>query len=118
MTGVAVPLKLESGSNVTVPFGLTVYVPSPGIVTMVLSHRLGDCASLTPDVVGSSTSHNFRLAASRGAETVPGVSLLNGVMVWLVSCAPDEVSFVATGGGMTVGVYVDDATWPSESDTW
>jgi hypothetical protein len=32
--------------------------------------------------------------------------------------APEEVSFDAVGVATTVGVYVDDATWFSESETW
>jgi hypothetical protein len=34
-TGEAVPVNEESGSNVTVPFAFTVYVPSPATVNVV-----------------------------------------------------------------------------------
>ena len=36
-TGGAVPVKLESGLNVTVPSGFTVYVPTPSTVSVVRS---------------------------------------------------------------------------------
>jgi hypothetical protein len=37
--------------------------------------------------------------------------------VWGIPKAPDEVSAVAVGAGMTVGAYVDDTERPKLSDT-
>ena len=53
-------------------------------------------------------AHNFTLVATIVAGDV-AVSFVNGLMTWLVSYAPDEVSLVATGSGGTTGVSVEVA---------
>jgi hypothetical protein len=60
-TGVAVPLNVGRGSNVTVPFAFTVYVPSPATVRVV---RLQ--LALAVLVV----AHNFTLLAIKVAGDV------------------------------------------------
>jgi hypothetical protein len=70
-TGEAVPTNVGSGSNVTVPFALTVYVPSFGTVNVV---RLQ--LAFAVEVV----AHNFTVLATNVAGDVT-VSLLNGEIV-------------------------------------
>jgi hypothetical protein len=70
-TGDAVPLKVGYGSNVTVPFAFTVYVPSFGTSRNV---RLQFGSAV--DVV----AHSFTDEAS-SAESVPAESLASGEMV-------------------------------------
>ena len=53
-------------------------------------------------------AHNFTVLATNVAGDVT-VSLLNGEIVWLVSYAPVEVSFTATGGAGITGVRVEVA---------
>ena len=53
-------------------------------------------------------AQSFTLPATKVAP-VPGESFVRGEIVWLVSYAPVEVSFVAVGVGGTVGVNVDVA---------
>jgi hypothetical protein len=50
--------------------------------------------------------HNFTVVATSGAFAAPAVSFANGLIVWFVSNGPVEVSFVAAGGGGTIGVSV------------
>ena len=72
------PLKLDSGSNVTTPVtGSTEYVPSPVTVSEVCVQLLGVSTGLVP--------HNFTVVARNGAPDAPGVSLLVVVYVWFVS---------------------------------
>jgi hypothetical protein len=61
--------------------------------------------------------HNNTVVANNGNDTAPGVSLLMGVYVWLVSYASLIASgdAVGTGGKPTVGVIVDDTARFSES---
>ena len=59
---------------------------------------------LAVDVV----AHNFTDEATN-VDPVPAASFDIGEMTWLVSYAPDEVSFVAVGGGGTTGVNVEVA---------
>ena len=107
-TGDAVPLKVGYGSNVTVPFVFTVYVPSFGTSRNV---RL-QLASVV-DVV----AHSFTDEAS-SAESVPAESLASGEIIWLTSYAPVDVSLIADGSKLvTVGVYVLVPILPAESDT-
>ena len=84
----------------TEPSEFTVYVPSPGTVSEVLSQLFGVCTGLMP--------HNFTDVANNGKSEVPAVSLDNGVYDWFVSYASVIASAVAvgTGGGPTVGVIV------------
>jgi len=67
-TGVATPAKVGNGSNVTVPFELTVYVPSFGTVNDVNVHEV-----FAVDVV----AHNFRLEVTNDAGLV-AESFANG----------------------------------------
>jgi hypothetical protein len=107
VTAVAVPLNVGSGSNVTVPFTFTVYVPSLATVNVVALH------------VGTDwfVSHNFTVVAIKGKDD-PTVSLAVGVMVWFVSQLPDDVSLTAigNGGSPTVGVIVALSVCPNESE--
>ena len=96
-TGVAAPLNVGSGSNVTVPSGLTVYVPSLGTTSESKLHEL-----LADDVV----KHNFKVLGIYVAGAVV-VSLDNGEITWLVSYAPLGVSLLATGAAGITGVKVD-----------
>ena len=75
LTAEAVPVNEGNGSNETVPFAFTVYVPSFGTVKVV---RLQ--LALAVDVVAQS----FTEVASRGANE-PAWSLVNGEIVWFVS---------------------------------
>ena len=70
-TGVATPLKVGNGSNVTVPFAFTVYVPSPGTFNVVRLQLV-----FAVDVV----AHNFTLLATKVAP-VPAASLVRGEIV-------------------------------------
>ena len=63
------PAKVDSGLNVTVPSGFTVYVPSPGTVTDVLVQLGGVSPSFVLAVAGSSRPHNFTVEATSGALT-------------------------------------------------
>jgi len=92
-------VKLGSGSNVTVPFELTVYVPWLATVNVVKVHE-----AFAVEVV----AHSFTVNGSKIAGAV-AVSFDNGEIVWLVSYAPDDVSFTASGGAGIVGVKVDVA---------
>ena len=94
------PTNVGRGSNETVPSLFTVYVPSPGTVSDVLSQLFGVCTGLTP--------HNFTEEANNGKSVAPLVSFANGVYVWFVSYAVVIASgeAVGTGGGRTVGVIV------------
>jgi hypothetical protein len=68
-----VPVKVGSGSNVTVPSLFTVYVPSPGTVSDVLSQLFGVCTGLMP--------HNFTDEANNGKSAAPALSLASGAYV-------------------------------------
>jgi hypothetical protein len=70
-TADASPVKDATGSNVTVPFAFTVYVPSPAIVNVV---RLQ--SSLAVLVV----AHNFTLLGTNVAP-LPAVSFVIGAIV-------------------------------------
>jgi hypothetical protein len=98
-TGDAVPTNVGNGSKVIVPFAFTVYVPSFGTVSVV---RLQ--LAFAVDVVAQS----FTLVGTNVAGVVTE-SLLKGEIVWLVSNAPVEVSFTATGGAGITGVRVEVA---------
>jgi hypothetical protein len=50
--------------------------------------------------------HNFTVVATSGALAAPALSFVNGLIVWFVSYASVETSFVAAGGGGTIGVNV------------
>jgi len=63
-TGVAFPEKVESGSKVTVPFELTVYVPSFGIDNVVRVQLGADCAGV---VVGSQSFTELESIGKPGA---------------------------------------------------
>jgi hypothetical protein len=106
-TGEAVPTNDGNGSNVTVPFTLTVYVPSFGTVNVVKLQL-----AFAVDVV----AHNFTVLATKVAGFV-AESLLNGEIVWLVSYAPVDVSFTPTGGAGITGVRVDVEVCPKMSVT-
>ena len=54
--GVAVPMKSGSGSNVTVPLALTVYVPSSSTCSVVTLQVFGVCP----------LPHNFKVALFAG----------------------------------------------------
>jgi hypothetical protein len=92
---------------VIVPFAFTVYVPSFGTVKVVRLQLV-----FAVDVV----AHNFTVLATKVAGVV-AESLVKGEMVWLVSNAPVEVSFSATGGAGMTGVSVDVVVWPKMSVT-
>ena len=70
MIAVAVPLNVGSGSNVTVPFAFTVYVPSFATVNVV---------ALQPGTV-CPVAHNLTVVATNGKDD-PTVSLAVGVYV-------------------------------------
>ena len=89
------PLKVGSGSNVTVPLALTVYVPCPETSRVVCVHPFG--VSLEPQ----------SLSEINGCP-VAIVSLPSGVIIWFTFQSPSEISFVAAGFAITVGAYVDD----------
>ena len=95
------PVNVGNGLKVTVPSALTVYVPSPGTVSDVLSQLFGICNGLSP--------HNFTEVACNGKSGAPAVSFANGVYVWFVSYASVIASAVAAGSGgkPTVGVIVE-----------
>ena len=77
-----------SGTNVTVPSGATVYVPSPGITLVV---------ELSSKVAGTVSSIGTRL--------LPSVKVGVPVCVW--PCLSVEVAFSAVGvTGVTIGVYL------------
>ena len=101
------PIKVGKGSNVTEPFAFTVYVPSPGTVTEVLSQLLGVCNGSSP--------HNFTEDATSGALEWPGSSLSRMSITWFVSYGPVEASFFTSGAGGTTGVRVLVAVWPMTS---
>ena len=101
------PAKVSNGLNVTVPSGFTVYVPSPGTVTEVLSQLLGVCNGSMP--------HNFTVDATSGALEWPGSSLSSMSITWFVSYGPVEVSFSSSGAGGTTGVRVLVAVCPAMS---
>ena len=96
---VATPLKVGNGSNVTVPLAFTVYVPWFATVNVVKSHE---------EFAVAVVAHNFTLDATIVAGVV-AVSLENGLITWLVSYAPDDVSLLATGGAGITGVNVEVA---------
>jgi hypothetical protein len=99
LTAVAVPLNVGNGSNVTVPFAFTVYVPSFAIVNEVCVQLFGVCAL-------GATPHNFTVEATNGALTAPATSLVSGEIVWFASQLPVLVSGLATGGCGMTGVNV------------
>ena len=96
---VTVPLKDGSGSKVTVPLALAVYVPSLATVS----------ESKVQLVVGVEVvAHNFTEEGVNVAPA-PAASFVRTVIVWFVSYAPVDVSFTAVGAGGTTGVRVDVA---------
>jgi hypothetical protein len=74
-TDEATPVKDANGLNVTVPFALTVYVPSFGTVNVVKSQL-----AFAVEVV----AHNFTDEATRFAPD-PAASFVSGEIVWFVS---------------------------------
>ena len=78
---------------------MTVYVPWLATVNVVRLQLAFAVAVV---------AHNFTVLATRVAGDVT-VSFVKIVMVWFVSYAPVEVSFVATGGAGITGVSVDVA---------
>ena len=66
-------MKVGNGSNVTVPSGLTVYVPSPGTVNVVNVHEE---VKLKINVVG----HSFTLVGTSVAPD-PAVSFVKIGMI-------------------------------------
>jgi hypothetical protein len=82
-----------------------VYVPWFAIVNEVCVQLFGVCAL-------GATPHNFTVDGTNGAVGSPGVSLVNGEIVWFVSQFPVFVSGLAVGarGARTVGVIVVLAT--------
>ena len=60
--------------------------------------------------------HNLKVVGSKIAGEVT-LSFTNGEITWLVSNAPDDASFTATGAAGIVGVNVDVAFWPKVSVT-
>ena len=106
LIGVAVPIKVGSGSKVTAPVdAFSVYVPWLATVSVVDVHEAVEVTELRQIPVGIDTSD----------APTPAESFDVGVKVWLVSNAPLPESAAAVGGGTTVGVMVDDAVRPSES---
>jgi hypothetical protein len=113
LIGVAVPENVDSGTNVTTPVVvLTVYVPSPAIVSDVPVQL----ASAVP------VTHNLTVAGSRVPE--PAVSPVNTSITCAVLNAPDDVSLSAVGlpaagtsPAATVGVIVAEAFDPKELAT-
>ena len=61
--------------------------------------------------------HNFTVVATSGALAAPALSFVNGLINWFVSYASVEMSFVAPGGGGTIGVNVLVAVCPVTSVT-
>ena len=106
--GVAVPVKEGNGSNVTTPVVVfSVYVPWLATVREV---PVQDETAVDVAQIPAGTA--FSVAPD------PAESFDNGVNVWLTSQLPNPVSGLAVGGGVTVGVYVDDEVWPVFVDTW
>jgi hypothetical protein len=97
--GVATPDKAGSGSKVTVPSGLTVYVPSPATISEACEQIFG----VSPG------AHN--LIDDTSASLAVKESLVNGEYVWLVSHGPVIASFIAFGpvGNVVVGAGSDEA---------
>jgi hypothetical protein len=77
---VAVPVNVGMGSNVTVPFDCTAYVPCPVTVTEVLVQA----GAVSP------TPHNLIDDFSNGFAAAPGESLPNGDNVCVASITPIE----------------------------
>ena len=82
-----------------VPLAFTAYVPSFGTVNVVRLQLAFAVAVV---------EHNLTEVGTNVAPD-PAESFVNGEIVWLVSYAPVEVSFVAVGTGGTIGVNVDVA---------
>ena len=78
--GVAVPVNVGTGSNVTVPFDCTVYVPCPVTVTEVFVQ----VGAVSP------TPHSLIEAFTNGFAAAPGESLPNGDSVCVASITPIE----------------------------
>ena len=74
-------------------------MPSPATVNVV---RLHEAFAVEVE------EHSFTDDATSVAPE-PGASLPSGEIVWFVSYAPLDVSFVAEGAGGTIGVNVDVA---------
>jgi hypothetical protein len=92
-TGVAVPVKVGSGSKVTLPSTLAAQVPSLATVNDEVVHE----ASLV------ATAHT---RTDWGSKVVPAadVSFSSTRIVWFVSYAPLDASPTTVGGGTTEGV--------------
>lgn len=91
-------MKEGNGSNVTTPVVVfNEYVPSFATVSDVPVHD-----ATTVPVVQMPAGTGFRVVPA------PAESFASGVNVWFVSQLPVPVSGFAVGGGVTVGVYVDD----------
>jgi hypothetical protein len=87
LTGVAVPANVDSGVNVTTPVVvLTVYVPSPAIVSDVAVHN-----ALSVPVAHSRTEEGTKVAP------VPAVSPVSTSITCAVFDAPEEISLSALG---------------------
>ena len=101
-------MKEGTGSNVTSPVVVfRVYVPWFATVREVPVH---DATAV--DVAQMPAGTAFRVVP------VAAESFDSGVNVWLTSQLAVPASGLAVGGGVTVGVYVDDDVWPVFVDTW
>ena len=98
-TGAAVPMNVGSGSNVTVPFAFTVYVPSPPTVSVV---------SVQLEIAVETLAHK-RTELGTSVAGATAESLVSGEITWLVSYALVDTSFTAAGGAGIIGVRVDVA---------
>jgi hypothetical protein len=105
LIGVAVPVNVESGTNVTTPVVVfTVYVPSPVTVSVVPVQL----------AVAVPVAHNLTVVRSRVAPD-PAASPVTTSMTCAVLIEPLDVSLSAVGGGGTIGVSVLVALKPFPS---
>jgi hypothetical protein len=105
LIGVAVPVNVETGTNVTTPVVVfTVYVPSPVTVSVVPVQL----------AVAVPVAHNLTVVESRVAPD-PAASPVTTSMTCAVLIEPLDVSLSAVGGGGIIGVNVLVALKPFPS---
>jgi hypothetical protein len=103
--GVAVPKNVANGTKRTFPFDNTVYVPSPGIVNVMLLQAAADVTDV---------SHNLMVLAT-SVVPLPAWSLVTGTSVCAVFHGPVDESFAIVGAGGMTGVNVDVTDCPKMS---
>ena len=79
-------MKVGNGLNVTIPVAVfSVYVPSPGTVTVVCAQLFGVSAATAGVTVLSARPQSLMLETCSGNDAEPAVSPSIGDNVWLVS---------------------------------